>query len=167
MGFWRTQTGTGHDSFWLRLIGAGKVLKGIFLLLIAVSVLRLVHTGFGDEMASIADLMRYSPESKILHWLFEKASLLNDKRLVQLSIIAAVYALTEFVESYGLLLRRMWGEYLTFTLTCAFLPLDIYEVVFHFTWIKFGFTIVNGLVAWYLGWLIRRNRMLLHHPSAY
>lgn len=150
----------GHDSFWLRLIGAGKVLKALFLLLIAVSVLRLVHTGFGDEMGSIADLMRYSPESNVLHWLLDKASLLSDKRLEQVAAGAAIYACTEFIESYGLLRRRMWGEFLTFSLTLLFMPLDFYEMSVHFTWLKMAFTIANGLVAWYLGWHIERKRQM-------
>jgi uncharacterized membrane protein (DUF2068 family) len=157
---------------WLRVIGAGKVLKALFLVLISVSVLRLVHTGFGAEMASLADLMRYSPESNLVRWAFDKASLLSDKRLEQVSAVAAIYALTEFVESYGLLRRRLWAEYMTFTLTCAFLPLDVYELIFHFTWLKLGFTVANVLVTWYLGWHIHRKRVLRRaraasqHPQA-
>jgi uncharacterized membrane protein (DUF2068 family) len=150
----------GHDSLWLRVIGVGKVFKALFLVLIAVSVHRLVHTGFGDEMAALADLMRYSPESHVVRWLLDKASLLSDKRLEQVTAVAAVYALTEFIEAYGLVRRRMWGEFLTFGLTVAFLPVDFYELADHFNWLKLAFTVGNGLVAWYLGWHIERKRQI-------
>jgi uncharacterized membrane protein (DUF2068 family) len=152
--------GKGHDAIWLRVIGGGKVLKALTLIAIGVSVLRLIHTGFGDQMAQLADLMRYSPESKLIHWIFDKASLLTDKRLEQVAAIAMIYGSTELVESYGLLFQRTWGEYLTLILTAAFLPLDVYELVIHFTWVKLAFTILNALVVWYLAWLILKNRRL-------
>jgi uncharacterized membrane protein (DUF2068 family) len=152
--------GKGHDAVWLRVIGAGKVLKALTLIVIGISVLRLIHTGFGDQMAQLADLMRYSPESKVIHWIFDKASLLTDKRLEQVAAVAMVYGATELVESYGLLFQRTWGEYLTMILTAAFLPLDVYELVIHFTWVKLAFTIANALVVWYLVWLILKNRRL-------
>jgi uncharacterized membrane protein (DUF2068 family) len=147
-----------HDALWLRVIGAGKVLKALTLIVIGISVLRLIHTGFGDQMAQLADLMRYSPESKLIHWIFDKASLLTDQRLEQVAAVAMVYGATELVESYGLLMRRTWGEYLTLILTAMFLPLDIYELFDHFTWVKLAFTVLNVLVVWYLAWLILRNR---------
>lgn len=147
-----------HDAIWLRVIGAGKVLKALTLIVIGVSVLRLIHTGFGDQMAQLADLMRYSPESKVIHWIFDKASLLTDKRLERVGLLAMLWGSVELVESYGLLWRRTWGEYLTLILTAAFLPWEIHEIFVRFTWMKFGFTILNALVVWYLAWLILRNR---------
>jgi uncharacterized membrane protein (DUF2068 family) len=152
--------GAGHDKFWLRLIGLGKLLKAVVLLALAIGVLRLVNTGFGDEMAQLAGWMRYSPESTVLRWLLDKASLLSDKRLHQVAAAAGIYSCMEFVEAYGLLRRRLWGEYLTFVLTCAFLPLDIYELALHFTWTKLAFTIFNVLAAWYLAWHIKRKQQM-------
>lgn len=152
--------GAGHDEIWLRLIGIGKLFKAMLLLAVAIGVLRLVNTGFGDEMAQLAGYLRYSPESNVLRWLLDKASLLSDKRLHQVAAAAGVYSVTEMVEAYGLVRRRLWGEYLTFVLTCAFLPVDVYELVLRFTWIKLGFTIVNILIVWYLAWLIRRKRLM-------
>jgi uncharacterized membrane protein (DUF2068 family) len=152
--------GAGHDEIWLRLIGFGKLLKAVALLALAVGVLRLVNTGFGDEMAQLAGWMRYSPESTVLRWLLDKAALLTDTRLHQVAAAAGIYSCTEFVEAYGLVRRRLWGEYLTFMLTCAFLPLDIYELVLRFTWVKLAFTVANALVVWYLGWHIHRKQQI-------
>lgn len=130
------------------------------MLALAVGVLRLVNTGFGDEMAQLAGWMHSSPESNILRWLLDKASLLTDKRLHQVAAVAGLYSLTEFVEAYGLVRRLLWGEYLTFFLTCTFLPVDFYELVRHFTWVKLGFTIANVLIVGYLAWHIHRKRQM-------
>jgi uncharacterized membrane protein (DUF2068 family) len=56
--------------------------------------------------------------------------------------------------------QRLWGEYLTCGYTIAFLPLDIYELFVHYTWIKLAFTVLNAVIAWYLGWLILRKRRM-------
>jgi uncharacterized membrane protein (DUF2068 family) len=152
--------GAGHASFWLRLIGAGKLLKAAFLITLGFGVLRLVHTGFGDEMATIASYLRYNPESHVLIWMLDKASLLSDRRLEQVGAGLLFYAATELVESYGLLRQRLWGEYLTCGYTIAFLPFDIYELLVHFTWIKLAFTILNAIIAWYLAWHILRKRRM-------
>jgi uncharacterized membrane protein (DUF2068 family) len=152
--------GGGHAGFWLRLIGAGKLLKAALLILIGFSVLRLLHTGFGDEMAMLADLLRYNPESHALIWLLDKASLLSDRRLEQVGAGLFFYAATELIEAYGLLRQRLWGEYLTCGYTVAFLPFDIYEIFVHYTWIKLAFTIVNAVIAWYLAWHILRKRRM-------
>jgi uncharacterized membrane protein (DUF2068 family) len=152
--------GAGHASFWLRLIGAGKLLKAAFLIVLGFGVLRLVHTGFGDEMAQLASYLRYNPESHALIWLLDKASLLSDRRLEQVGAGLLFYAATELVEAYGLLRQRLWGEYLTCGYTIAFLPFDIYELLVHFTWVKLGFTILNAVIAWYLAWHILRKRRI-------
>ena len=150
----------GHAGFWLRLIGAGKLLKALVLILLGFSVLKLVHTGFSAEMAQFAALMRYNPESHALIWLLDKASLLSDRRLEQVAAGLFLYATTELIESYGLLRQRLWGEYLTCGYTIAFLPLDIYELFVHYTWIKLAFTVLNAVIAWYLGWLILKKRRM-------
>ncbi len=53
-----------------------------------------------------------------------------------------------------------WGEYLTCGLTIAFLPLEIYELFAHYTWVKLVFTLLNAAIAWYLAWLILRKRRM-------
>ena len=155
----------GHDSVWLRLIGAGKALKALALVAIGIGVLRLVNTNFGEQMAQLADILRYSTVSRIFTVIFDKASVLTDRSLERLALFAFIYALTEIVEGYGLLRRRLWAEYMTLSFTIAMLPFDIFETARRFSWPKLVFTVANALIAWYLAWHIRRKRALRHQRA--
>jgi uncharacterized membrane protein (DUF2068 family) len=54
------------------------------------------------------------------------------------------------VEAVGLWFQKRWAEYLTFVATCAFVPLEIYELVRHLSPFKIGALVVNVAVALYL-----------------
>ena len=61
-------------------------------------------------------------------------------------------ALTEGV---GLLLEKVWAEYLTLILTISFLPWELYELARRPSWMRLGLLLINLAVLWYLVWLLR------------
>ena len=65
------------------------------------------------------------------------------------------------VEGVGLMLRRGWAEVLTTVITVSFIPLEIYELVKHESWMKIGVILVNALIVVYL---VRRLRREGHWP---
>jgi uncharacterized membrane protein (DUF2068 family) len=65
------------------------------------------------------------------------------------------------VEGVGLMLRRGWAEVLTTVITTSFLPLEIYELIKHESWMKIGVVLVNALIVVYL---VRRLRREGHWP---
>jgi uncharacterized membrane protein (DUF2068 family) len=62
------------------------------------------------------------------------------------------------IEGTGLLLGKRWAEYFTIVTTSAFLPLEIYEMVKHFTVAKVVVTVVNALIVVYLAVRVRSER---------
>jgi uncharacterized membrane protein (DUF2068 family) len=142
---------------WLVLIGAGKLIKGLLFASVALSLLRLVHIGFGNEMAVIANYLSYADGAHFLVKLFDKASLLSDRRIEQVAMIAGLFATADIIEAIGLLMRKVWAEWFTTILTCALLPFDIFVLLHRFTWLKLAFTLLNALIAAYLIWDIRRR----------
>jgi hypothetical protein len=63
----------------------------------------------------------------------------------------------------GLWLRRRWAEYLTVIVTGSFIPLEIYEIVEHFTVLRVVVLAVNVAIVIYLVLDLRRER---HQPRA-
>ena len=55
-----------------------------------------------------------------------------------------------FTEGVGLLLRKRWAEYFTIFATASFIPLEVYELIKHFSLAKIAVIVINGLVVWYL-----------------
>ena len=56
----------------------------------------------------------------------------------------------EGVEAVGLWYQRRWAEYLTFVVTTALIPLEIYELTATVSWFKVVALIVNLAIVIYL-----------------
>jgi uncharacterized membrane protein (DUF2068 family) len=79
-----------------------------------------------------------------------------------LGVGAILYGMLELIEGIGLLRRRRWAEYLVLVATCAFIPVEIDELVRHPTGFKALAFVVNVAIVAYLVW---RKRLFLERPS--
>src|SRR3954447_1052021 len=144
----------------IRLIGAFKLVKALLLITVGVGALSLRHNHDGAIAAWIHALV-FDPHGKLFHEAVEKISGLDTRQLAGIAIGSLVYAAVFVVEGVGLMLRRGWAEVLTTVITISFLPLEIYELIEHGSWMKIGVIIVNALIVVYL---VRRLRREGHWP---
>ena len=83
---------------------------------------------------------------------------MTPKQLRELSVGSFIYAAIFTTEGVGLLSRKHWAEYMSDSLSTAlFLPLEIYELTRHFTWLKVAVTVINALIVVYLALRIKRR----------
>jgi uncharacterized membrane protein (DUF2068 family) len=90
------------------------------------------------------------PDNKYIHRFLERAFAISPKQLKELSIGTFVYSGLRFVEGIGLALRQKWAEYLTVVFTGIFIPLEIYEMTHHLTYVKILVFLINIAVLVYL-----------------
>jgi len=69
-----------------------------------------------------------------------------------------VYALVRFAESYGLWLERRWAEWLAALSGGIYVPVEVYELARHVTWIRLGALLVNLAVVAYMCAVLWRTR---------
>ncbi|MFC5864082.1 DUF2127 domain-containing protein [Acidicapsa dinghuensis] len=144
---------------WLELIATYKLLQSILLIAVAVGALKLVHKDVADVLGNLATAMRMNTDGRVLSFLLEKASLLTDHRLRQISFFLFFYAGLGFLEGLGLMLEKVWAEYLTAILTASFLPLEIFELMHRVTSIRVALLFVNlAVLAYLVAHLIDRKR---------
>jgi uncharacterized membrane protein (DUF2068 family) len=79
-------------------------------------------------------------------------------RMKQLSALTFFYASLRIVEGVGLVMEKLWAEYLTVWATTIFLPWEVYEIIRHLDWIRVSLLVINLSVLAYLVWALRRNR---------
>ena len=139
---------------WLILIALFKLAQALLFLAIGVGALRLLHKDLGDALESLANHLRFNPESRIVNFINEKASADDDKMLRRLSAVFFHYAGLDLVEGIGLYLEKTWAEFLTLIITASFLPWEIYEVIRRITWPRVGLLGINMLVLLYLAKMI-------------
>ena len=148
---------------WLVLIAFYKVAQGLLFIGIGVGALHLLHEDVEDVFYDLADRLRFNPEARLIHFLLEKASLLNDPLLRRIGAAAFCYAGLSFAEGIGLYMEKTWGEVLTLLITASFLPWELIEILHRTTLVRVGLLTINIGVFLYLITLIvqeRRQRMV-------
>ena len=134
----------------LRLIAAFKLLKGLALLALGIGALNLLHKDVEAIAVHWINVFQVDPHSHYLQLLLEKLSILDDRRLKELSIGTFVYSAIFLTEGVGLAFRKSWAEYLTIITTASLLPLELYELAKHASIGKVLALAINLAVVVYL-----------------
>ena len=142
----------------LRLIAAFKLLKGLALLALGIGALKLLHKDVEAIIVHWISVFQVDPHSHYLQLLLEKLSILDDRRLKELSAGTFIYSAIFLTEGAGLAFRKSWAEYLTIVTTASLLPLEIYELAKHASIGKVLALVINLAVVIYLVLEIRRPR---------
>ncbi len=153
-----------HRNQWLILIAAYKLVQALLFVAIGIGALHLLHKDIGDELGRLADYLRFNPESRLVNFVLDKASFLNDPLLRRIGAAAFIYAAVGMVEGIGLYFEKVWAEYLTLLITASFLPWEIFEVCRKLTYVRVGLFLVNVLVLFYLLKLVTKRAKSLNCP---
>jgi uncharacterized membrane protein (DUF2068 family) len=146
-----------HDRG-LLLIGLFKLAKAIFFFCIGVGAIHLLHKDLEDEVMRLAVRFKFDPESRFISLLLDKVDLIDAHRLREISVATFAYSALALTEGVGLLLEKVWAEYLTLILTISFLPWELYELFRRPDWFRANLLLINLAVLAYLVWLLRRKR---------
>jgi uncharacterized membrane protein (DUF2068 family) len=142
----------------LSLIAAFKLLKAAALLAVGIGALKLLHKDVAVQVEHWIAVFEVDPHNHFIHKLLEKLSILDDRRLKELSVGTFIYSGIFFTEGIGLALRKRWAEYFTIITTSSLLPIEIYELVRHASIGKGFALLINLAVVAYLVRELRRTR---------
>lgn len=142
----------------LLMIGLFKLSKSLFFFCIGIGALHLLHRDLGDEAMRIATALRFDPEGRFVGLVMEKVDAIDAHHLREIGFATFAYSALALTEGIGLLLEKVWAEYLTLSLTVLFLPWELYEIVRHVTPLHIGLLVINLLVLAYLLWLLDRKK---------
>jgi uncharacterized membrane protein (DUF2068 family) len=142
----------------LLAIGLFKLGKAILFFGIGIGALHLLHKDLGDEVMRLATALKFDPESRFVTILLDKVDLIDAHRLKQISAATFAYSALALTEGIGLLLEKVWAEYLTLFLTISFLPWELFELARRPDWFRLSLLLINLAVLAYLLWLLRRKR---------
>jgi uncharacterized membrane protein (DUF2068 family) len=142
----------------LLLIAAFKLFKGIVLLAVGFGARHLLSQNLSADVEHWLDLLRIDPHNYYIHRLLEKIADVDPHKLKQLRAGTFFYATLFLIEGTGLALRQRWAEYITIISTSSLIPIEVYEIVKHYSVLKIAFLVINIAVVVYLIYELRRNR---------
>jgi len=89
---------------------------------------------------------------------FEKATRVSPAQVKKLGLGSFLYAGLFLAEGTGLWLRKRWGEWLTVTITSSLVPIELYEIYRHSSYVKLVVLALNVAIVIYLIYHIRSQR---------
>jgi uncharacterized membrane protein (DUF2068 family) len=146
-----------HDSG-LLTIGVFKLLEAVFFLLVGVGAIHFLHHDLGEAAQRLAERLQMHMDGRLVKWALDHLDDVTAHRLKQIGIATIFYAGLRVTEGVGLVLEKVWAEYLTVGVTMSFLPWELYEMLRRPDWLRVGLLVVNLLVLAYLIWWLRKNR---------
>jgi uncharacterized membrane protein (DUF2068 family) len=145
----------------LYVIIAIKLGKGLLLLLLALGVWSLSDNNLPDEFRTMLKFLHLDPEKRFFAELAEKLSSVTEKRMVWIAGGTMFYSLFSLVEGTGLIFRVPWAGWLAIGESLFFIPIEVYELMHHFSMTVLAVLGLNIMIVWYL--VQNRERLFRHH----
>ena len=146
-----------HGDGALLVIAVLKFVKGAVLLTLAFGALSLLHKDVASEVGHWLDQLRIDPDNEFIGTLLSKLQLVHTKELKEMSALGAGYAALFLIEGTGLLFRKRWAEWLTIVATSSLMPLEVYELIKQFTFVRLLVVLVNAAVVLFLIYRVRQK----------
>jgi len=139
------------------LIALERTLRGLLLLAAGIYLLAKSGANFGNIVNHLAARLELDPQRPWIRHLVAKLGRLRKHEVQLFGVLAIGYAALEITEGVGLFYRKRWAEWLTVVATSLLVPIEVYELVRHPSWLKAGGIVVNIAIVAYLVRVVRRK----------
>jgi uncharacterized membrane protein (DUF2068 family) len=139
-----------QHSLGLRIIAIYKAIKTVGLILVAIAAFRLNQQERFDHLVHWLEHLSLT-DSNHLRW--QLVNLLMEQgpsKFVAVGIVALAYAAIFATEGTGLWLRKHWAEWFTVIATGSLVPVEFYETIARFSWLKLVVLLGNIAIVVYL-----------------
>ncbi|TBR40277.1 MULTISPECIES: DUF2127 domain-containing protein [Dyella] len=139
-----------QHSLGLRIIAIYKAIKTVCLILVAIVAFRLEQQANFEHLVHWLEHLSLSDTNNFRWQLVHTLEEWGPSKFVAIGIVALGYAAIFATEGTGLWLRKHWAEWFTVIATGSLIPIELYESVMHFSWLKLGALVGNVVIVVYL-----------------
>jgi len=144
--------------FGLRGVALFEAGKGVIGLAVGAWLVSLRH----KDLQTVAEHLLYflhrvlhlSPDGHLARSIMRGAAKVNHENVHLWALLAFAYAGVRFTEATGLWLEKEWAEWFAVISGTLYTPYLIMEVLRHPNVFSWGGLLLNGLIVWYLVWLL-------------
>jgi uncharacterized membrane protein (DUF2068 family) len=155
----------GENFFGLILIALLKLVEGLLLLAASAGALSMINRDMAAIGNTLVLTLGLNEDSYLVHRILNNINLITNAKLVIFGTGSFVYAGLLITEGVGLLLKKLWAEYMTVFVTASFIPYEIYEIIKHITLTKSFVFLLNVLIVLYLAGRLRNATRKEYHVS--
>jgi uncharacterized membrane protein (DUF2068 family) len=138
-----------------------KLLKGLLFFSLALVAYALSDNDLPIEYRHLLHGLRFNPEGKFFSDLAVQVGKLTEVNVLWVAAGTLVYSLFSLVEGVGLIFRVSWAGWMAIGESAFFIPIEVYELVHHFSTTVFVILVINIVIVWYL--FQNKERLFRHH----
>lgn len=150
----------------LRIIAIYEVAKTVCLVLVAVAAFHLDRQKNFEQMVHWLENLPLTGSDELRWKLVHALQTFGHVHFGAIGLVALGYALLFGIEGVGLLMGKYWAEWFTVIATASLIPLELYETVQRFGWIKLLALAGNVVIVVYLVRVALQSRKLRHGQQA-
>jgi uncharacterized membrane protein (DUF2068 family) len=138
-----------------------KLIKGLLFLTVAIVAYSLSDNDLPEEYRTLLHELRLNPERKFFSDLAVKVGKITETNVLWVAAGTLTYSLISLVEGVGLIFRARWAGYMAIAESAFFIPIEVYELLHHYTLTVFVILMINIVIVCYL--FSNRHRLFDHH----
>jgi uncharacterized membrane protein (DUF2068 family) len=142
----------------LRVIAIYEVIKTLCLLLVAAAAFHLNHAENFERLVHWLEHLSLDGSSNLRWTLVNTLQDFGPSKFVAIGLVTLGYAVLFAIEGIGLWMGKHWAEWFTVIATGSLIPLEIYELLHRFGWIKLAVLVGNVVIIVYLVRVARQPR---------
>jgi uncharacterized membrane protein (DUF2068 family) len=146
----------------LRLIATFEASKGLLVLLAGFGLLSLLHRDIQPIAENIVSHFHLNPASHYPRVFLQLAGNMTDTKLWLMAGFSLTYSSIRLAEAYGLWWALRWAEWLAVLSGGLYVPIEIYELLSGFSWIKTCTLIANICIVIYMAYVLKQGNQNNH-----
>ncbi len=140
-----------HRDIGFIAIAVLKIIKGVLLFLVGVGALTLINRDATAVARYWAHVFQLDVHSRFIQRWLVAVGVVRRRDVKLIVTTSFAYSGLLLTEGTGLLMEKVWAEYMTIFITASFIPIEVYELVRRTTVTRGCLLAVNILVVVYLG----------------
>jgi uncharacterized membrane protein (DUF2068 family) len=144
----------------LRAVACFEAFKGAIVLATGFGLLAFLGGNAEHLAVQLVHRTHLNPANHYPQIFLHAMEQVTDARLWLLAGFAAAYSAVRLVEAYGLWHGRPWAEWFAALSGGIYVPVEIYELAKHVTWVRIGALVGNLAILAYMVWLLAESRRL-------
>jgi uncharacterized membrane protein (DUF2068 family) len=143
----------------LKTIACLKILRGSIAIAIGSSLFSIYLNFEVFDWAEHATLKSIATKDPLLQILFSWLASITGEQLLHIAILVCAMGILRWVEAVGIWFNQSWAEWLAVFSGLIYIPFEVNELIYRFSWMMVLILLINILVVAYLAYVLNSKRL--------
>jgi hypothetical protein len=143
----------------LKTIACLKVLRGSIAITIGVSLFLVFQRSEAFSWIDHPILGGIASNDPFLQMVFAWLGSFNQAQILSIAVLASLMGVLRWVEAGGIWFNQSWAQWLAVFSGFVYIPFEINELIYRFSWLMVFVLLVNILIVSYLLYVLYAKRL--------